>query len=146
MGRFFWKKSLNVGQIFHEKIPDYESVFQNNFVAKSQEIGTYFRKNPQMWVPIFGKIIPEHGYASWTAGSTSPTNPNLEYPPPQTFIPGGICLHKIQERVAHRSVRRTEPGPEGTVLKQNAQARLKIKQNKTKQNKTLTCWPSGLEM
>ena len=59
-GSVLCKKSLNVGPIFHEEIPNYGSDFQNIpeskpqkilrlwcvSVAKSQEMGAYFRKDP----------------------------------------------------------------------------------------------------
>ena len=62
IGSVFCKKSLNMGSIFHKKIPNYGSDFQNFlgftmwtqgnfeiwcvFVAESQEMGTFFQRNP----------------------------------------------------------------------------------------------------
>ena len=49
-GSFFWKKFLNMGPIFHEKIPKYGSDFQNfpeNLEKKKLlKMGTFFLKNP----------------------------------------------------------------------------------------------------
>ena len=39
-------------------------------LKKWQEISAFFQKNPQIWVPIFGKSTPEHGYGP--AASTHP--------------------------------------------------------------------------
>ena len=50
-GSFFWKKSLNMGPIFHAKIPNYGFDF----------IGVFLWQNRKKWVPFFGKI-PNHGY------------------------------------------------------------------------------------
>ena len=30
-------------------------------MAKWQEMGAFFQKNPYIWIPIFGKITPEDG-------------------------------------------------------------------------------------
>ena len=57
------------------------------FEKKSLEMGNFFRKNPHTWVLFLGKIIPEHGYGSRAAGSTSPTNPNLRPPRVQELLP-----------------------------------------------------------
>ena len=57
MGPIFYEKSLTMmGLIF--KILKISCVF----AAKWQEMGTFLRKNPLFWVPIFGKTTPEHGY------------------------------------------------------------------------------------
>ena len=80
MGPIFHKKSATTGLI--------SKIFQGSqvlkiwcvFVAKLQEIGTFFEKSLNMGI-YFGKITPEYGYRSWTAGSTSPTNPKLSTPP-----------------------------------------------------------------
>ena len=56
------------------------------------EMGAFFQKNPKIWVPIIGKITPEHGYGSWAAGGTSPSNPNLSTPLPGSNMLISICV------------------------------------------------------
>ena len=48
----------------------------------------FFRKNPLIWVPFFGKNTPEHGYGSQAASGTFPTNPNVRTPPGSGALPG----------------------------------------------------------
>ena len=58
------------------------------FFARIPNYGSDFRpiswKNPQT-----KKITPAHGYGSWAASGTSPTNPNLRTPPPPWY--GSSC-------------------------------------------------------
>ena len=84
-----------MGPIFHEKIPNYGSNFQNfpgaryanpkNF-EKIAKNGYLFSEKTLKMGTFFGKITPEHGYGSRAASGTSPTIPNLSTPP--GFIPG----------------------------------------------------------
>ena len=59
--RFFFKKSVDMGPIFHEKIPnDYVSVkIWCVLGAKSQEIGTFLIKIPTHGYLFLEKITPE---------------------------------------------------------------------------------------
>ena len=89
-GSVFCKKSLNMGPIFMKKFLTVGLIFkifwgshlvcllQNCkkwngylFPEKSLNMGTYFWK----------KKSPEHGYGSWAAGGTSPTDKKLSTPP-----------------------------------------------------------------
>ena len=63
---FFIKKSLTMGLIFKiymrtpenfEKLACYSGKIARKGVP-------FFRKNPLIWVLIFGKMTPEHGYES----------------------------------------------------------------------------------
>ena len=108
-GSAFYKKSLDMGLIFHLKIPSKGSVFQNflgfaqrtlkilknrcAFVAKCLEMGTYFWKNPYNLVPIFGKITHRYGYGCCVSGGTPPTKPNLSTPPSFQSIPKMIQIN-----------------------------------------------------
>ena len=89
-GSVFWKKSINMGPIYHEKYFTIGQIFKKifwglllNFVflwLNCKKWVPFFRKNPEMWVPICRKTTPEQGYGSWAAGGTSPTNPSLKTP------------------------------------------------------------------
>ena len=70
-------------------------------LKNSLKVGTFLRKNPQAWVPFFGKITTEHGYGFWAAGSTSTADPNLRTPrpgadsaltPTQSYLPVAFKL------------------------------------------------------
>ena len=83
-----------MGPIFHEKIPNCGSDFQNflgfatnpeNF-GKNAKNGYLFLKKSLNMGTFFGKITPEHGFGSPAAGGTSLTNPNLRTPSPGSSL------------------------------------------------------------
>ena len=113
-GAFFWEKSLNMGPIFHEKIPNYGSDFQNFpgfaenfekiakngslFSEKSLNMGTFFEKNypwTWVWVPSCQRHIP-------------PTTPNLRTPPRGFHSPSSFSLRCIISTIINVIANRLE--------------------------------------
>ena len=75
---FFLEKVPNNGsdfQIFQGSHGKFENLVC--FWGKIARNGYFFRKNPYIWLPIFGKIAHGHGHGCWVAGDMSPTKQNL---------------------------------------------------------------------
>ena len=94
---FFFQEIPKTWVPFFIQNPNLESNFQNflgfglcepwknleilvNFCGKIARNVYLLQKTKKIWIPIFWKITPEHGYESWAAGSTSSSNPNLSTP------------------------------------------------------------------